>query len=491
MLHTITKKLLSITACLVAAGLTGCGVSPTGGTNGTGVGGADNGTITQVRVGNNVPTGYVVNFQMPLSSVTLISDQGQKVSLLPDTMTVEQAHLVGIEDVLTDLPIPQGTYTEADVVMQEAQLSYADFYLQVVETTLPAPDSVHLKLDPPITVGSNSTVIAISLDLAQTLNIDATEDKASLNPPVFTITQKTIAPAAAVRTRAIGALPRGISGEAGALGNVFGTVQSTGDNSFKLLNAATGATLTMYVDKGTVFQGVTLSTMKGLSVETEVVTQTDGTLLAEEVELLGNGSGAAVLGVATSVAGMSVGTSVQAGLGSGVTSAVRGKTVIVDVSNAAYRIDTAGVDMTDIKYTFDRATFVPGQNVDVVSGYALQPDDNGSAGLLQADTVELEQQTVSGTIANLGSDGSGRTTFDLMLPKDGSSPLTLVGPVANQVYVVVPSSTMVSEKLANDQQVSVHGLLFYNISQAGSMARAHAGGPGQLASYEMVATSIQ
>jgi hypothetical protein len=488
MLHTITNRLWSLTVCLIAsAGLTGCAglsVSPSGA--------QPAGARTQIRAGNNVPTGYVINFQLPLSSVTLTSDKGTKVSLLPGAVTVEQAHLVGVEDVLTDLTIPEGTYTQADIVMQDAQLSYADLYSQVVETSLPAPASVHLTLNPPVTIGGSSTVIAVSLDLAQTLSIDATQDTASFNPPVFTITQETIAPpAAAVQSQTTAALPRDKAGPAGALGNVFGTVQSVSGSSFKLQNAATGASLTMYVDQGTVFQGVTLGTMKGLSIEAEVVTQTDGTLLAKEVELLGSGSGAAVLGVATSVAGMSVGTSVQAGLGSGVTSDVRGKTVMVDVSNAVYKLDTAGVDMTDIKYTFDRATFAPGQNVDLTSSYALQPDDNGSAGLLQADMVELEQQTISGTVASLGTDSSGRTTFNLMLPKDGSSLLTLLGPVENEVYVVVPSSAIVSGKLANDQQVNVHGLLFHNIRQAGSMARAHAAGPGQVASFEMVATAIQ
>jgi hypothetical protein len=174
-----------------------------------------------------------------------------------------------------------------------------------------------------------------------------------------------------------------------------------------------------------------------------------------------------------------------------VTSAVRGKTVMVDVSNAVYKIDTAGVDMTGLPDTFERASFVGSQNVDLISSHALLPDDNGSAGLLQADTVELEQQTVTGTIANRGTDSNGRATFDLMLPSDGSSPLSQLGPTAYQVYVVVQASTSVSGELSNDRQVNVRGLLFYNIPQAGSKVRAHAGGSGQTASYEMVATAIQ
>jgi hypothetical protein len=231
--------------------------------------------------------------------------------------------------------------------------------------------------------------------------------------------------------------------------------------------------------------------MKGMLVESEVVTQTDGTLLAEEVEALGDGSGSALLGVATSVANMSAGTTVQTGLGAGVTSSVLGKTVIVDVSNAgAYTIDTAGIDMTGLTFTFDRPTFVPGQCVDVVSAHALQPDDNGSAGILLADTVELEQQTISGTIANLVTDGSGRTTFDLLLPTDGSSVLSLLGPVANQAHIVLQSATVVSGQLSNAKQVNVRGLLFHNVLQTGS-ARPHAAPPGMEASYVMVAARIQ
>jgi hypothetical protein len=486
MLHAFTKKLLNSTACLIAlAGLTGCA-----GLNASPGGNQPAGVRTQIRAGNNAPAGYVINFQLPLSSVTLTSDKGQKVSILPGTLTVEQAHLVGVEDILTDLTIPQGTYTDADIVMEDAKLSYADLSAQVVETSLPAPASVRVTLNPPITIGSSSTVIAISLDLAQTLNIDPTQDTASLNPPVFALTQEAIAAEGAAQAKATGVLPREKSGQAGALGNVFGTVKSVNGSSFNLLNAATGASLTMYVDQGTVFQGVTLGTMNGLAVETEVVTQTDGTLLAEEVEVLGSGSGLAVLGVATSVASMSVGTSAQAGLGAGVTSDVFGKTIMADVTNAVYTIDTSGVDMTGLPFTFGRATFVPGQSVDLVSSYALQPDPNGSAGLLQVDTVELEQQTISGTIANLGTDTSGRTTFNLVLASDGSSPLTLLGYAANQVDVVVQVSTAVSGQLANGRQVNVHGLLFHNVLQTASV-RSHAAPPGLTASYEMVAATIQ
>jgi hypothetical protein len=293
--HTITKKLLSLTACLIAlAGLTGCA-----GLSSAPSGNQAAGVRTQIRAGNNVPAGYVVDFQMPLSSVTLVSDQGQNVSLLPGTTTVEQAHLVGIEDVLTDVVIPAGTYTSADIVLQDARLSYVDAYMQLVETDLPAPASVHVTLNPPITIGSTSTAIAISLDLSQTLNIDATQDTAALNPPVFSIAQETIpAPAALSRRQTAGAAPRVVAGQAGPLGNVFGTVTSVDLNhgSFKLKNAGTDSTLTAYTDSGTVLVGATLGTLNGLQVEMEVITQANGTLLAEEVEVLGAGSGAAVQG---------------------------------------------------------------------------------------------------------------------------------------------------------------------------------------------------
>jgi hypothetical protein len=81
------KEALELNGRLIAlAGLTGCA-----GLSSAPSGNQPAGVRTQIRAGNNVPAGYVVDFQMPLSSVTLVSDQGQNVSLLPGTTTVEQA----------------------------------------------------------------------------------------------------------------------------------------------------------------------------------------------------------------------------------------------------------------------------------------------------------------------------------------------------------------------------------------------------------------
>ena len=493
MLQT-TKPLCVLAACLIlAAGLTGCGGALSGKTAKPTDRAAD--VTTQIRVGNNVPTGYVVYFQMPLSSVTLTSDKGTKVELLPESMQVEHSHLVVSEDVLTDLTLPQGTYTQADIVLDNAHLTYADYYAQIVETDLPAPSSVHLTLNTPIVIGADSTAISIGLDLAQTLSIDAIQDTATLNTPAFTLTQETIpAPGAAAQIRADLAAPRDKSGaQAGTVGNIFGTVKSVSGTYFTVLNASTGSSLAMNTDSGTVFQGATLGTLKGLLVEVETVTQKDGTLLAEEVETLSSGSGAALVGVTTSVAnGSSAATTVQTGLGTGVISSVSGKTVNVDLSNVGrYKIDTAGIDMTGLTFTFDQATIVEGQSVDYVSTRGLQPDSQGSAGILLADAVELEQQTITGNIANLGTDSSGRTIFDLLLSSDGSSTLTLLTAGVNQIHVVLQSATVVSAQLTNGSQVNVRGLLFYYVPQSYPGVRPHATPPGMQASYVMVARRIQ
>lgn len=489
MLRAITKQSCVLTVCFLAAlAQTGC----SGALSGNPPSSSD--VTTQIRAGNNVPTGYVLYFQMPLSSVTLTSDKGKKVELLSEPMTVEHSHLVANEEVLTDLPLPQGTYTQADIVMQDAHLSYVDYFAQIIETDLPTPPNVHLTLNPPIVIGSDSTVISIGLDLAQTLSIDATQDTATLNAPVFTLTQETIpAPGLmAAQSRVDLAAPRDKSGaQAGAVGNVFGTVKSVSGTYLTVLNASTGSLLTMNTDQGTVFEGSGLATLQGMMVEVEVVTQTDGTLLAEEVEALGDGSGSALLGVVTSVANMSAGTTAQAELGAGLTPGVLGQTVIADVSRAGtYKVDTAGIDMTGLTFTFSRPTFVPGQRVDLVSTYPLQPDPNGFAGILLVDTVELEQQTISGAISNLSTDGSGRTVFDLVLPTDGSSMLTLLGPVANQPHIVLQSATVVAGQLTNGRQVSVRGLLFHNVLQTGAV-RPNATPPGMEARYVMVASQIQ
>jgi hypothetical protein len=109
---------------------------------------------------------------------------------------------------------------------------------------------------------------------------------------------------------------------------------------------------------------------------------------------------------------------------------------------------------------------VPGQRVAVVGHDPLQPGPDGeSAGLVDAASVELQQQTLNGTVSNYTvAETAGTASFDLLLPEDGSSYLSAANPGVTVIHVYQRSTTDVHNLtggISDGQSVQVRGLLFY------------------------------
>jgi hypothetical protein len=158
---------------------------------------------------------------------------------------------------------------------------------------------------------------------------------------------------------------------------------------------------------------------------------------------------------------------VQDGIGAGVDAPLLGGNVTVSVDGTtSYAID-AGVDMTGLSLVFDENTVKPGQRIEVVSYEAVGADPSGlSSGLINANVIELQQQALSGTVANYSAGVTpGTATFDLILPADGNSYLSATNPGTSSVRVYQQSTTDVhglASGIADGQTVQVRGLLFYS-----------------------------
>lgn len=246
----------------------------------------------------------------------------------------------------------------------------------------------------------------------------------------------------------------------GQIQHVIGTVTRVVGNAITV--KANGANLTFQTDANTSFQSITLSTALNAIVEMNGSTQSDGSLYADEVELVDITNGVELEGTATyAYPDTDLYLIVQTAIGSGTSNSLVGKTVYNRISSAILRVDTGDIDMTGVDAVFDGSHLFAGQQVEVESDQGLQPDPGGSSGLLDPYMVELEQQTISGTAANYAAGGRlGTGTFDLMLPLDGSSPLANLNVGYTSVHVYQQSTTFPAlNTIRNGARVQVRGLL--------------------------------
>lgn len=246
----------------------------------------------------------------------------------------------------------------------------------------------------------------------------------------------------------------------GQIQHVVGPVTRVVGNAITV--KSNGANLTFQTDENTRFQSITLPTALNAMVEMNGSTQSDGSLYADEVELVDIANGVELEGTATyAYPDADLYLIVQTAVGSGTSNSLVGKTVYNRISSSILSVDTGDIDMTGVNAVFDGSHLFPGQQVEVESYEGLQPDPEGSSGLLDPYMVELEQQTISGTAANYAAGRRlGTGTFDLMLPLDGSSPLANLNLGYTSVHVYQQSTTFPALNTIKDgARVQVRGLL--------------------------------
>jgi hypothetical protein len=93
------------------------------------------------------------------------------------------------------------------------------------------------------------------------------------------------------------------------------------------------------------------------------------------------------------------------------------------------------------------------------------------SGTMVADKIKLQQQAVSGTVSNFTAGVGGAATFDLNLPSDGSSYLTIL---SSEVVVHVfqqPGTNNRFGTVTNGSTVRVRGLLFWTGTTYNMIAR--------------------
>ena len=402
----------------------------------------------QVRFGD-APADSVISFEVSVSSLSLTpAGGGTPVSVaVPAGNRIELTHASGKFEPFMTGNLPQGTFSAANLSLANSELTFLTATGTPVHINGPASASITVPLSPNLAIGSSPLVLNIDVNVGASITTAA----GVVNGIAFTSSSFNIT-----------AKAPGVAGnqqdDDGEIEDVQGTVTAVNVSSFTFKVGQTGSSMTFNTDGTTQFKdGVTsVASLLNQVVTVEGFTRADGSLFAKEIEGLESNSGAEVEGLITAISGTTLTVNAHDGIGSGMDDTKIGASFSVNIAglNASkFRVKAGngfGGGLPSASFPFDATTIHQGQRIEVDSNAAVPPA-NGS---ISPDKINLQQQGVSGVVANAAA-----TTFDINLATD-SALRTISGQTV--VHVTKTASTDSRVSVANGATVQVRGLLFWN-----------------------------
>jgi hypothetical protein len=427
--------------------------------------------VTQIRVGD-APADRVIAFELTIASPVVLtpSGGGGPVNLLVGTNRLEFSHMSGKLEPLSVVDFPQGSYSSVAITITNPEMTFLNSVGTPTTIQGSASQTMTVNFNPPLVIGSSPVVVNVDLNVANAIATDQAGNVTGFNfsGSSFNISAKAVAPEVQQED------------DDGEMESVTGLVTSVSGNNFTMKAGQSGAQLTFTTDATTQFSdGLTnVSSTLNQIVNVEGVTRSDGTLFAKEVEGIENQNGAEVEGLVTAVTGnpaTSLSFTAQDGMGMGMQNTMVGGTFTVDVSGVQgshYKVDQGNLDFSGLQvpgtnFPFDETTIHAGQRVEVES-INMMP---AMSGTIVAEKLKLEQQAVSGTVSNFAAGSGGAATFDLNLPSDGSSYLTVLsGEVVVHVFQQPGTDNKVGT-ISNGSTIRARGLLFWTGTTYNMIAR--------------------
>ncbi len=401
----------------------------------------------QVRFGD-APADSVIAFEVSVSALSLTpAGGGSPVSVaVPASNRIELTHASGKFEPFVAGNLPQGTFSAANLTLVNSELTFLSNTGTPVHINGPGSASISVPLSPNLTIGTSPLVLSIDVNIANSVTLSGgVINGISFGPTSFNITAK--APGAQTAEQ----------DDDGEIEDVQGTVSAVNGSSFTL-KLQNGSTLAFSTDATTEFKDGLTSLTSALNqvVTVEGFTKSDGSLFAKEVEGLENQNGAEVEGLITAISGTTLTVTAQDGIGSGMDDSKVGATFTVNIAGlqaSKFRVKAGngfGGSLPNASFPFDATTIHQGQRIEVDTDAAVPP----ASGAITPDKINLQQQGVSGTVANAAAN-----TFDINLAAD--SALRTIS-TQTVVHVTRNSSTDSRATVSNGATVQVRGLLFWN-----------------------------
>jgi Domain of unknown function (DUF5666) len=402
----------------------------------------------QVRFGD-APADSVIAFEVSVSSLSLTpAAGGTPVSVaVPAGNRIELTHASGKFEPFMTGNLPQGTFSAANLTLTNSELTFLTGTGTAVHINGPASSSITVPLSPNLAIGSSPLVLNIDVNVGASITTAA----GVVNGIAFTSSSFNIT-----------AKAPGVAGnqqdDDGEIEDVQGTVTAVNGSSFTFKVGQTGSSMTFNTDGTTQFKdGVTsVASLLNQVVTVEGFTRADGSLFAKEIEGLESNTGAEVEGLITAISGTTLTVNAHDGIGNGFDDTKIGASFSVNIAglNASkFRVKAGngfGGGLPSATFPFDATTIHQGQRIEVDTNAAVPP----ASGAISPDKINLQQQGVSGVVANAATN-----TFDINLATD-SALRTISGQTV--VHVTKNASTDSRVAVANGGSVQVRGLLFWN-----------------------------
>jgi hypothetical protein len=404
-------------------------------------------TSTQVRFGD-APADSVISFEVSVSSLSLTPAAGGApiAVTVPANNRIELTHASGKFEPFVAGNLPQGTFSAANLTLVNSELTFLSGTGTAVHINGPASASITIPLSPNLAI-SGPLVLNIDVNVGASITtVGGVVNGIAFTPTSFSITAK--APGAAANQQ----------DDDGEIEDVQGTVTAVSGSSFTLKVGQAGSSLTFATDGTTQFKdGVTtVASLLNQVVTVEGFTHADGSLFAKEVEGLESNTGAEVEGLITAISGSTLTVNAHDGIGSGMDDTKLGASFSVNIaglSASKFRVKAGngfGGGLPSATFPFDATTIHQGQRIEVDTNAAVPP----ASGAITPDKINLQQQGVSGTVAN-----NAASTFDINLATD--SALRIISG-QTVVHITKNASTDSRVSVANGLAVQVRGLLFWN-----------------------------
>jgi hypothetical protein len=445
------KRLLVFLILALLGFVTGCG------------GGANSPVTTNPQAGmasinfGDATNDQIIEFEVTVGAITLTGSGNP--SILSKPVEFEFVHNSGAVEPVSVLNIPPGTYTGATISLSNPEVVIVDPVTKLpkkLTATLTSPNTV-VTFNSPITIGGNTTVLNFDLNLQNSITIDAGNTTATITPQ-FTVTASSL-PANAENENE----------DNGEVDDLRGVITALNSPKFTLQVPQLANPITIVTDSNTRFKdGV--SSFAGLAVNmivtVEGMTQSDGSVLAKEVESeTETADGGEVEGIITAVNCASA-TSCPSG-GNPATqltltaqkSSATGTAAAFPTHGASVTVAIVGGTKFAVKSrklvgpfpAFDAADIGNAQRVEVDS--ENETDDTPTS--VKGDKIKLTEQALVGTVSGLSGN-----TFTLTVGSNSAFAL-LTGKTT--LTVQTQNATEIKNvTVANGNVVRVRGLLFVN-----------------------------
>lgn len=416
----------------------------------------------------------LTQFELDLQTLTLTSQSGKTVTLLSSEQPSEFIHLNAGLEPLTVISVPQGVYTSASIAVPGARYICVSQVpgggMLTAEYSVPTGAPV-IDLPWPIRVTGNTMGLLLNLQVSNSAMVPSCYS----NPPFqgFTLT-----PTFQLTPISLSASPTNSeNGKVTGLEAIVAALQTTSGSLTLSVAAGPFGTRTLMAksNASTAFQGINgLSVLApGMFVNVDGAIESDGSLLVSRIAVENPSAGNLVTGpilqVASAVPAVTIygrtelGSLLTAPTGQG---GIYLDTPNFDFSNAAFAISGQLTNLENLPFvpTFNAATMVAGQNVDItslafsVSGGTRTP----------AHTVTLIPQTMDGIVQSSATAG-GFTIYTVSLASYDLFPQLAIQPGQttvlsdpNHVEVYVDNNTqkLNSHPLSSGSTVRFYGLVF-------------------------------